>query len=134
MSNVIEKIEHDKKLRRYLMALVLLALILGVWVVKFENGHKIRTIGDGLWWALTAVTGGAYGELVPMTLMGRLIGAVLMTVGLVLFSLIVAIFASKIMRYEEKYWTKRIRLEMDSINNKLYRLEQKLDYLIKEKK
>jgi len=50
-----------------------------------------------------------------------------------LFSLLVAILSSVINNREEKYWTKRMRIELDSINNKLYRLEKKLDFVIKEK-
>lgn len=134
MPNPIEKIQHDKNLKRYLLALILLSLILGLLVVKFETGYKINTFGDGLWWAITTVTGVGYGDLVPVTLMGRIIGAVLMTVGLVLFSLVVAILSAAISSREEKYRHRRIRVQLDSINNKLYRLENKLEYLIKEKK
>jgi voltage-gated potassium channel len=133
MNVTLERIQHDRRLKRYLLILAGLSLFLGLLIVPVELGYRINSVADGLWWAFTAVTGGAFCELVPVTLIGRLIGAVLMTVGLVLFSLIVAVFASKIMRFEEKYWTKRIRLELESVNNKLYRVEKKLDYLIKEK-
>lgn len=134
MVNPIEKIQHDRHFKKYLFSLVVLSLLLGILIVPLEYGYKINSLEDGLWWAITTVTGVGYGDLVPVTGIGRLIGAVLMTFGLVLFSMIVAIFTSKIMRYEEKYWSKRMRVELDSINNKLYRLEHKLEYLIKEKK
>jgi len=109
-------------------------LFLGALIVKFEQGFMIKTIGDGLWWSITTVTGVGYGDLVPITGAGRLIGVVLMTVGLVLFSLVVAVLSAAINSRQEKYWTKRIRLELESINRKLYRMEKKMEYLIKEKK
>ena len=124
----------DKRLKKYLLALVALALLLGIWVVPVEYGHKINTVGDGLWWAINTVTGVGYGDLVPVTGLGRIIGAVLMTVGLVLFSFIVALLSSRLMKAEDKYHRIRLQKDLDSVNNKLYRLEHKLDYLIKEKK
>ena len=133
MNNPIEKIQHDKRFKKYLFSLVVLSLLLGILIVPFEYGHKINSLEDGLWWAITTVTGVGYGDLVPVTGMGRIIGAVLMTAGLILFSLLVAILSSVINNREEKYWTKRMRIELDSINNKLYRLEKKLDFVIKEK-
>lgn len=134
MSSPIEKIQHDKNLKRYLLALCFLALILGLLIVVFENEYKIKTLEDGLWWAITTVTGVGYGDLVPVTTIGRLIGAILMTVGLVLFSLVVVVISSSVAKREEKYWSKRTKADLESINNKLYRLERKMEYLIKEKK
>lgn len=133
MSNPIEKIQHDKHFKKYLFSLVVLSLLLGILIVPLEYGYKINSLEDGLWWAITTVTGVGYGDLVPVTGIGRVIGAVLMTAGLILFSLVVAILSSAINNREEKYRTKRMRIELDSINNKLYRLEHKLEYLIKEK-
>lgn len=134
MRNPIEKIQHDRHFKKYLFSLVVLSLLLGILIVPLEYGYKINSLEDGLWWAITTVTGVGYGDLVPVTGIGRVIGAVLMTAGLILFSLVVAILSSAINNREEKYWTKRMRIELDSINNKLYRLEHKLEYLIKEKK
>lgn len=132
MPNPIEKIQHDKHLKRYLLALMALSLLLGLLVIQFEKNYKIKTVGDGLWWAITTVTGVGYGDLVPITPIGRWIGAVLMTAGLVLFSLVVTILSGTVMRKEEKYWRLKMKKELESINNKLYRLEHKLEYLIKE--
>ena len=102
--------------------------------MPIESGHKINNLNDGLWWAVTTVTGVGYGDVVPVTGWGRVIGAVLMTVGLILFSFIVALLSSRLMKAEDKYHRLRLQKTLDSVNNKLYRLEHKLDYLIKDKK
>ncbi|MFH0943303.1 MAG: potassium channel family protein [Candidatus Beckwithbacteria bacterium] len=133
MNNLIKKIPRDNHFKKYLLALVILSLLLSILIVPVELGNKINDIGDGLWWAITTVTGVGYGDLVPVTGLGRAIGAVLMTVGLVLFSLIVAILSGQIMKKEEKYWRLRMKKDLESINNKLYRLEEKIEFLIKEK-
>lgn len=123
----------DKNLKKYFLALVVLAILLGVWIVPVEFGYKINNLNDGLWWAVTTVTGVGYGDVVPVTGLGRVIGAVLMTVGLILFSFIVALLSSRLMKAEERYHRLRQEKILDSLNNKLYRLEKKLDFLIKGK-
>lgn len=122
------------RLQKYLLILVILVLILGVAIVPVESGHKIKTTGDGLWWAITTVTTVGYGDLVPVTPAGRVIGALLMVGGIVMFWLVIAIITAVFTQKQEKYLVKKIKLDLESINNKLYRLEKKLDYLIKEKK
>ena len=123
----------DKHLRKYLLALAALAILLGVWIVPVEAGHKINNLNDGLWWAITTVTGVGYGDVVPVTGLGRVIGVVLMTVGLILFSFVIALLSSRLMKAEEKYHRLRLEKILDSVNNKLFRLEKKLDFLIKGK-
>lgn len=123
----------DVQLKKYLIALIILAVLLGVWIVPVEFGYKINNLNDGLWWAVTTVTGVGYGDVVPVTGLGRVLGGVLMTVGLVLFSFVVALLSSRLVRAEEKYHRLRQEKILDSLNNKFYRLEQKLDFLIKDK-
>lgn len=122
-----------RRLKNYLLALIILILVLGVAIVPVESGHKIKTVGDGLWWAVTTVTTVGYGDLVPVTPFGRVIGAVLMLGGIVMFWLVIALITAGFTKQEEKYLVKRIKTNLESVNNKLYRLEKKLDYLIKEK-
>lgn len=133
MNNPIKSIQRDNHFRKYLLALMVLSFLLGILIVPVEMGNRINNIGDGLWWAITTITGVGYGDLVPVTSLGRWIGVLLMTVGLILFSLIVAILNSGVIRKEERYWRGRMKKDLESVNNKLYRLEKKLDFLIKDK-
>src|SRR3990167_6276443 len=133
MKPVNDKSSHVKKLKKYLLALVVLSLALGVLVVPVERAFQINNIGDGIWWAIVTVTDVGYGDYVPVTFWGRLIGVTLMTTGVILFSLVVAILSSGVFRRESRYWRLRMKKDIESVNNKLYRLEQKLDYLIIEK-
>ena len=93
---------QDKHLKKYVFFLVILALLLGIGVVPVETGNKINSIGDGLWWAVGTMTG-VGSNLTPITGWGRLIGVVLMTVGLILFSSIVALISGSMMDSVERY-------------------------------
>jgi voltage-gated potassium channel len=79
--------------------LVAFAVIVGsgLLVAAIEESdpeRNIRSFPDGLWWAVTTVTTVGYGDRFPITPTGRLIGAGVMIVGIGLFGLLAASFAS----------------------------------------
>ena len=46
------------------------------------EGTQIHGIGDAMWWALVTITTVGYGDITPATGMGRVVGGVLMLVGM----------------------------------------------------
>ncbi|WP_182867911.1 transporter substrate-binding domain-containing protein [Rhodopirellula sp. JC639] len=75
---------------RILAGLLLAMLISAIAVYFFERKHRggdfqygvVRGIGAGLWWAAVTLTTVGYGDKVPRTLPGRLIGLIWMFAGL----------------------------------------------------
>lgn len=78
--------EDLPRLFLYFAALLLLA---DFWIVYFERGKNpsFQNYGDGLWWALVTVTTIGYGDKVPITLQGRLVGSGVILVGIGLVGL-----------------------------------------------
>lgn len=56
--------------------------------------EKFGTIPDAMWWAIATLTTVGYGDVVPVTGLGRLIGALVMVVGLGMFALPIGIIAT----------------------------------------
>jgi voltage-gated potassium channel len=54
----------------------------------------IRTFGDSLWWACSTLTTVGYGDVAPVTTLGRVIAVVLMTCGLALLGAVTGSFSS----------------------------------------
>jgi voltage-gated potassium channel len=106
-SLVLQKVAIGKHLAitvRVLLASVFLAYISAVQVTIVERsvpGSNIKTVNDGIWWAITTVTTVGYGDRFPTTLTGRLLAVCLMLVGISLMGVITASVAAWFIRMSQ---------------------------------
>ncbi|MEV7089158.1 potassium channel family protein [Streptomyces sp. NPDC093085] len=76
---------------------VLLTLATSLAVYQQEHGAPgatIRTFGDSVWWACSAITTVGYGDVTPVTPVGRLFAVFLMACGLALLGAVTGSFSS----------------------------------------
>ena len=67
------------------------------WVfyyVEREGNDQVSSYWDALWWAVCTVTTVGYGDIVPVTGGGRIVGAVLIIFGVMFFFSFMAVLAS----------------------------------------
>lgn len=91
---------QEQRAKSTLFGFVLVAIIIfetaAILVLEYEfgaPGASIVTGEDALWWSFVTVTTVGYGDMVPVTTGGRLVGIALMTVGIGLFSVITSFMA-----------------------------------------
>lgn len=66
-----------------------------VWLVERDaDGGQITTLEDALWWAIVTSTTVGYGDMTPVTAVGRGIAVLLMLVGIGLLSVVTANIAA----------------------------------------
>ena len=75
------------------MVILLLASI-GFTVFEPAEGPWWTRFGRSLWWGMVTLTTVGYGDVVPVTFMGRLVGVTLMVIGFLSLSLVTATVAS----------------------------------------
>lgn len=61
---------------------------------KTAPGSSIQSFGDAIWWAIVTITTVGYGDLSPVTVMGRIIAIGLMIGGIALLGIVTATLAS----------------------------------------
>lgn len=129
------KLSRSGRFRKVLMALGVAVLILGLLIAPIEQnapGALIKNEGDGLWFAITTVTGVGYGDLVPVTGLGRVVAVGLEVFGVVLFGAVMAFVSVELLRYQEDFNMKRLLERMDEQDRKVEEMKKHLDFLVKK--
>ncbi|MCX5080478.1 potassium channel family protein [Streptomyces sp. NPDC056121] len=79
------------------MSATLLGFAAALAVYQVERGQPhatIRTFGDSVWWACSTLATVGYGDVVPVTPLGRLVAVALMGCGVALLGAITGAFSS----------------------------------------
>lgn len=135
IKSVAVKLSHSARFRKILLGLVVAVVFLGLIIAPIEKnavGAKIINEGDGLWFAITTVTGVGYGDMVPVTGSGRMVAVLLEVFGVVLFGAVMAFVSVELMRYQEDFNMKRLLERLDEQNRKLEEMKKHLDFLVKK--
>ena len=78
------------------IVLFTIAIVGGIsfFLVEAEANASVTSILDGVWWALVTITTVGYGDITPVTYLGRIIGGILMISGMVTLALFAGIVGS----------------------------------------
>lgn len=126
---------NHKPFRNALLVLAICATVLGVLIVPVEanvSNARIHSVEDGLWWAVTTVTGVGYGDMYPVTTLGRVIGSLLQISGVVVFGLIIGIIGITMSKRQEEYYWFRLFDRIDQLESKLSSLEKQNSFFAKK--
>jgi voltage-gated potassium channel len=91
------KILKKNQLAQVTLAIVLAINIAALFMFFFErhaNSHQFENLGDALWWSIVTIATVGYGDKVPITAAGRIVGSITIISGLILISLFTATISS----------------------------------------
>jgi voltage-gated potassium channel len=74
--------------------LVVTAALVVTQAERGQPGSTIETLGDGVWWAMVTVTTVGYGDMAPVTALGRTMAVFLMLGGIALLGVVTATMSS----------------------------------------
>ncbi|WP_436792085.1 potassium channel family protein [Yinghuangia sp. YIM S10712] len=112
------------------VALVLTLVVAGAAAVlspeRADPDGNITDYPDALWWAITTITTVGYGDLHPVTPEGRLVGAVLMIVGIGMMGLVSATIATRLILPDQQTEQRR---DTEHLERRLEAIEAHLSVL-----
>ena len=80
---------------------LVLGLVAG-FAVTLVNREEFPTFGDGLWWAIVTLGTVGYGDLVPSNTPGRLVGGLVIVVGVTFIAFLTALVTSSFVSADQE--------------------------------
>jgi voltage-gated potassium channel len=78
----------DGALATTLIAVAIIVIVFGLLVAGVDP--NIHHAWDGFWWAVSTVSAVGYGDVVPTSFLGRMLGIILILIGIVIFVVLTA--------------------------------------------
>jgi len=103
-----------------------LVIIAATVVASVEGGEgaSINSFADALWWAVVTITTVGYGDMVPVTMVGRAVAFILMLGGIAFFSGVTANVASFLVKSHdtEKKAVSQLVKEVEGLRQELAKM------------
>ena len=96
-----------------------------VWEIEHTANTSFASFGDAIWWAFATMTTVGYGQG-PMTLPGRIVGGLIMVIGIGCFGLITATVTAYFVQHsrgQHQASPNELMAALEDIQNRLGRLE-----------
>ena len=86
----------EKPVIRAVLLIILVTIIASILIELFESSQNsaFSTFWDSAWWVIVTITTVGYGDKIPITPLGKIIGVLIMFVGIALLSVVTATISS----------------------------------------
>ncbi len=135
LASVRKRLLKQRRFRQLLGGSILLALIFGILISQIENkvpGSTIHNPSDGLWWALQTLTSASYGDVYPVTEVGRIVGVIMQLLGAVMFGSLIALISTSMSRSQEEYYWNRLFERLNTTEEELDAIKKHLTFLVEK--
>ena len=117
--SLLLRVFNNKRLRTVLSLILFFIVLFGF--IFFTTEPDVKSFSDGLWWALVTITTVGYGDITPMTSIGRLVASALMFLGLGLIASLTAVVSVKFIQSFVDHHTN------DDVLEKLEEMQKDID-------
>ena len=122
-----------------ILAITVLAVATGV-VARLIDRRDFHSVGDGIWWSIVTLGTVGYGDIVPHTAWGRVLGSIVIVCGVTFIAFLTATVTSLFVAVDQEEALEKIRgmgaasaedtrTALGAINERLAAIETKLDEL-----
>jgi voltage-gated potassium channel len=125
-----ERLSLTRAVTSIVAVAITLVLVAGL-LERLVEPETFHSIGLAYWWAVTTVTTVGYGDVVPESTAGRVVGAALMLTGLALIPTLTSIIVSTLLYKTRRTEQDRIEQLESAQAATLARIEERLDRIEK---
>lgn len=120
----------------YLGKIILMAIIFIFAVTVSINflDPGINGIKTSFWYIMVSMTSTGYGDIVPVSNLGRTIGIISMIGGILIFATITAVISSVYVSKINREHHDNLECQIEDLTSEIEKLNKKMDELIKDKK
>ena len=111
---------------RTVALIVILLVLAGALLVRVLEPKTFDDFGLAAWWAVTTVSTVGYGDVVPVTTQGRLVGTVLMITGVSMIPLVTSIVVSILSAKRAVAESQEEAQQIAALTAQLARIEEQL--------
>ena len=116
---------NNKRLRTVLSLILFFIALFGF--IFFITEPDVKSYSDGLWWALVTITTVGYGDITPLTSIGRLVASTLMFLGLGLIASLTAVISVKfIQNFVDHHTNDDVLEKLDEMQKDLDEIKRKI--------
>jgi voltage-gated potassium channel len=101
---------------------IVLVLIAG-GLVRVVEGETFTSLGLSYWWAIETVTTVGYGDIVPITVSGRIVASLLMLTGIALIPTLTSVIVSTLLAKQRDEDQERLEAMLTRVEERLADLE-----------
>lgn len=109
----------------FTLILIVVASTIAVLVLESSPTDEINTPLDALWYVVSTVTTVGYGDIVPISPGGKVLGIILMIIGVGFFSLLTATLSSYFMRDMESE-EKELKDQVENLENSINEMRSEI--------
>lgn len=94
----------------YTACLILISFtaILMYYVERGAQPEVFQNIGDGFWWSIVAFTTTGYGDIYPITFLGKLLGSIISLIGIAMITIPTGIISSSFLNVIQQREKKKV--------------------------
>ncbi len=111
---------------RTIAVIVILLVLAGALLVRLLEPKTFDDFGLAAWWAVETVSTVGYGDIVPHTTQGRIVGTVLMVTGVSMIPLVTSIVVSILAAKRAEEQSESEAQEIAELRAQLSRIEDQL--------
>jgi voltage-gated potassium channel len=118
-----ERLTPVRAVATIILVALTLVLVAGL-LARIVEPETFSSIGLAYWWAITTVTTVGYGDVVPTTPGGRVVGSALMLIGLSLIPTVTSVVVAALLAQSRRAEQAQIRAMLERFEAHLARIEE----------